>query len=172
MAALDTAAAPLWSCVALASWLKHRSDAPQFCQQRFSGAVYPANVRLINLWSWPKIEAIQLSAGLWQGYNTKGSTGSRKPSPFLPFLPRLCFHQRREGTVFLFPLLREPCGTRMDFIKAVKTVGRQKKKKPFRIKQTFLKLNNVQADSESLPWPKHSFLYRNTSTWISNFVAQ
>lgn len=28
---------------------------------------------------------------------------------------------------------------------------RKKKKKPFRIKQTFLKLNNAQADSESLP---------------------
>lgn len=57
-------------------------------------AVYPGNVQLINLWSWPKIEAVQLSTGLWQGYNTKGSAGSRKPSlsfPSLPFLPSNAF---------------------------------------------------------------------------------
>lgn len=40
------------------------------------------NVPLINLCSCPKIEGVQLSTGLWQGYDTKGS--SRQPSLLSP----------------------------------------------------------------------------------------
>lgn len=36
---------------------------PRFCQQAVQRAVYPANVQLINLWSWPKIKAVRLGAG-------------------------------------------------------------------------------------------------------------
>lgn len=75
-------------------------------------AVYPVNVRLINLLWWPEREVIQLSAGQWQGDNSKSSTGSRKApshphhSNHLSFFPPLAsshlmlFSKRREGLCF------------------------------------------------------------------------
>lgn len=62
-------------------------------------AVYPANVQLINLWSRPKIAAVQLSAGLWQGYRDPGPTGSSQPSLLLSPLSSLSVEKR--GAVFL-----------------------------------------------------------------------
>lgn len=63
-------------------------------------AVYPANVQLINLWSWPKIEDVQLSAGLWQGYwhwKPRWFQKALPTPPLLPFLPSKCVPWRREG---------------------------------------------------------------------------
>lgn len=87
-------------------------------------AVYPANVQLINLCSWPKIEAVQLSAGLWQGYQHQRPHCFQRSLPSLSFLPLLGFGAvEKRGTVFLFLLLQMANGSRTAFIKTAQTVG-------------------------------------------------
>lgn len=71
-------------------------------------AVYPANVQLINLWSWPKIEAVQLSAGLWQGYRHQKAPLVPESPPFSFPSTRLMLSLEKRGAVFLFLLLQKP----------------------------------------------------------------
>lgn len=76
-------------------------------------AVYPANVQLINLCSWPKIEAVQLRAGLWQGYQHQRPHWFQRALPSLSFLPLWGFGAvEKRGTVFL-PLLLQMAQERL-----------------------------------------------------------
>lgn len=82
-------------------------------------AVYPANVQLINLWSWPKIEAIQLCAGLCQGYKHRRPHWFQKSLPLPPFIPFLhsdAFTGEKSDCVAV-PAAAKASGSGMAFIK-------------------------------------------------------